>query len=268
MPRETTVSVESGGEISLSRKFPCSGRSITDIDWSFRSPHLLLAAYSKVIATKEIDSSLPDSEGLVIVFSLNTGDRVFTLQSQSPVTCAKFSPFNPSLVVGGTFAGQIVIWDTNSKNIPILKTGISSSHFHPIYSLAIVGTQLAHNIVSASTDGLICSWNMERLNEPLDTIELIPPESQNSDTVAVTCFSFPKNETSAMIVGTELGSIYKVHRNERLARKGGIDSNASLIGHHSVVSGIEFSGTNNLFLSCSFDWTVKLWKNGVYCLIN
>ena len=87
---------------------------------------------------------------------------------QSPVMSVAFSKFHPNYVIGGTYSGQIVLWDTRSgKRTPIQRSPLSSSaHTHPIYSLDVVGSQNAHNLISVSTDGKMCSWNLDMLSQP------------------------------------------------------------------------------------------------------
>jgi dynein intermediate chain len=79
-----------------------------------------------------------------------------------------FSKFHPNYIIGGTYSGQIVLWDTRSgKRTPIQRSPLSSSaHTHPIYSLDVVGSQNAHNLISVSTDGKMCSWNLDMLSQP------------------------------------------------------------------------------------------------------
>ena len=143
----------------------------------------------------------------------------FTLQAQSDVTAVRFSPFHPHLVIGGTYSGQIVIWDTRSKSLPVLKTSLcSTGHTHPVYSLSCFGTQNAHNLVSASTDGVVCTWSMDTLAQPQDLIELFLQIGTRTDEVAVTCMDFPPNESSTFWVGTEEGNVYQVNRYDRAGR--------------------------------------------------
>ena len=87
---------------------------------------------------------------------------------QSPVMSVAFSKFHPNYIIGGTYSGQIVLWDTRSgKRTPIQRSPLSSSaHTHPIYCLDVVGSQNAHNLISVSTDGKMCSWNLDMLSQP------------------------------------------------------------------------------------------------------
>ncbi len=86
---------------------------------------------------------------------------------QSDVLSICFSPFHPNLIFGGTYSGQILLWDTRARHLPILKSPLSASgHTYPVYSLQMVGTQNAHNLISSSTDGMVCSWLVDMLAQP------------------------------------------------------------------------------------------------------
>ncbi len=80
---------------------------------------------------------------------------------------AFFSKFSPTLLVGGTYSGQVVLWDIRAKTTPVQQTPLSSiGHTHPVYSMDIVGTKNAHSLVSVSTDGKLCVWSLENLLQP------------------------------------------------------------------------------------------------------
>jgi WD40 repeat protein len=86
---------------------------------------------------------------------------------QSDVLSVTFSPFHSNLIFGGTYSGQILLWDTRSKHLPVLKTPLSAAgHTHPVYAMQMVGTQNAHNLITSSTDGTVCSWLVDMLAQP------------------------------------------------------------------------------------------------------
>ncbi|KAI9355136.1 WD40-repeat-containing domain protein [Zopfochytrium polystomum] len=234
-------------------------RTVMDVGWSPKYPELLLAAYNKNAA------AIHEPDGLVILWNLHLPDRPeFVFHSQSDVTAAIFSEFHPNLVIGGTYSGQVLIWDTRAKNLPVLKTPLSSTgHTHPVYSMTMVGTQNAHNIVTASTDGLVCSWQVDMLAQPQEMLELVHPTHGKSDEIAVTTLGFPANETGTFWVGTEEGNVYQANRYDRAGSKGGINPLDTYVGHHGMVTGLHFHpqvGFSDLFLTSSVDWTVKLWR--------
>ncbi|KAH6569500.1 hypothetical protein BASA62_004871 [Batrachochytrium salamandrivorans] len=237
-------------------------RSITDVDWSSHHAELLLGSYNKNSA------NINDPDGLVLVWNLHMiGRPEFTLQAQSDVMAARFSPFHHNLIVGGTYSGQIVIWDTRAKNTPVLKTSLSSpGHSHPVYSLSIVGTQNAHNLVTASTDGVMCTWQLDMLAHPQDLIELTHPSNSRTEDVAISCLAFPRNDFTTCWIGTEEGNVYQSNRYERAGSKAGIDPQFVYSGHNGMITGLDFHPSDSggefhdLFLTSSVDWTVKLWK--------
>ncbi|KAJ3258464.1 hypothetical protein HK103_003586 [Boothiomyces macroporosus] len=241
-------------------------RQVTDLDWSTLFPELCLGSYNKNV------TNINESDGLVLVWNMHLSERPeFILHAQSDVTTAKFSPFHPSLVIGGTYSGQVLIWDTRAKNTPVLSTSLSSpGHSHPVYSMSIVGTQNAHNLVSISTDGVICTWQLDTLANPQELIEItLSPDINMADDVSVTCHAFLNSETSVLYVGSEKGNIYQVNRFERAGIKAGIDSNVSYEDHKSSVSALDphpsmHPDFQNLILSSSFDWTIKLWNTQQY----
>ncbi|KAJ3108881.1 hypothetical protein HDU97_010153 [Phlyctochytrium planicorne] len=237
-------------------------RAITDVHWSPKYSELLLCSYNKnQVAVNE-------ANGLVLVWNLHLTERPeFVFQSQSDVLTARFSDFHPNLIIGGTYSGQIVLWDTRSKSLPVLKTPWSAvGHTHPVYSMSMVGTQNAHNIITASTDGLVCSWTLDMLAQPQEMLDLVNAKSQKTDEVAVTTLAFPSNETSTFWVGTEEGSIFQANRYDRAGSKAGINNLDVYKGHFGMITGMHFhplSGPidfSDLFLTSSVDWTVKLWR--------
>ncbi|KAI7861592.1 WD40-repeat-containing domain protein [Spinellus fusiger] len=238
-------------------------RSVTDIDWSSKYPELLVSSYNKN------PMALNEPDGVALVWNLHLLERPeFVFHSQSDVLSVNFSEFHPNYVIGGTYSGQIVLWDTRAKSLPVLKTPLSAGgHTHPVYSLEMVGTQNAHNLISGSTDGFICSWQLDMLAQPQDYLELLHPGHSKTDEVSVTCIGFPDNETTTFWVGTEEGNVYQANRYDRAGSKAGINQYDTYKGHHGMVTGMQFHPLvgpvdfSDLFLTSSVDWTVKLWRS-------
>lgn len=250
-----------GGNLCLNRCFFddrwSRNRCVTSFDWCDQYPELLLTSYDG----NEEAPNEPDGVCLVwnMKFKKKTPEYVF--HCHSAVTSACFAKFHPNLVVGGTYSGQLVLWDNRShKKTPVQKSPLSASaHTHPIYCVQVVGTQNAHNIITISTDGKLCSWSLDMLSQPQDTLEL--SQQKQNRAVAVTCVSFPQSDMNNFTIGSEEGSIYGASRH---GSKAGISDVYE--GHqgpitgvhcHPVQSQVDFS---HLFLSSSIDWTVKLWS--------
>ncbi|XP_068101618.1 cytoplasmic dynein 1 intermediate chain 2 isoform X2 [Hyperolius riggenbachi] len=250
---------QAGAKLSLNRQFFderwSKHRVVSCLDWSSQYPELLVASYNN----NEDAPHEPDGVALVWNMKYKKTTPEYVFHCQSAVMSAAFAKFHPNLVVGGTYSGQIVLWDNRSnKRTPVQRTPLSAAaHTHPVYCVNVVGTQNAHNLISISTDGKICSWSLDMLSQPQDSMELVHKQSK---AVAVTCMSFPVGDVNNFVVGSEEGSVYTACRH---GSKAGISE--MFEGHqgpitgihcHSAVGAVDFS---HLFVTSSFDWTVKLW---------
>ncbi|KAI0829997.1 WD40 repeat-like protein [Hypoxylon sp. FL0890] len=237
-------------------------RMISSIDFSPKFPELLLASYTK-------NPSAPhDPDGIVQVWNQHLHDRPeFLFHAQSDILTAKFSPFHPNLIIGGTYSGQVLLWDTRAKSAPVQKTPLTGSgHSHPVYSVDIVGTQNANNIISVSTDGAFCVWSVDMLSQPQESLTLTTPPPNKFEDLAPTTMAFPQADPTYFLVGSEEGPIYPCHRYDRAGAKAGVDSRVSYKGHAAPVMSVDFHPARgpvdlgDLVLSSSLDWSVKLWK--------
>ncbi|MBN3300253.1 DC1I2 protein, partial [Amia calva] len=251
--------IQAGAKLSLNRQFLderwSKHRVVTCLDWSLQYPELLVASYNN----NEDAPHEPDGVALVWNMKYKKTTPEYVFHCQSAVMSAAFAKFHPNLVVGGTYSGQIVLWDNRSnKRTPVQRTPLSAAaHTHPVYCVNVVGTQNAHNLISISTDGKMCSWSLDMLSQPQDSMELVHKQSK---AVAVTCMSFPLGDVNNFVVGSEEGSVYTACRH---GSKAGISENFE--GHQGPITGIHCHTAagpidfSHLFVTSSFDWTVKLW---------
>jgi dynein intermediate chain, cytosolic len=244
-------------------------RPISDLQFSPHFPELLLSSHTKNVAI----SSEPS--GLIMLWNVHAPSRPeYTFHSQGgAILSARFSPFHPNLVIGGCYTGQVCLWDTRaisrSGGAPVLKTPQSGSHLghnHPIYSISIIGTPNAHNIITASSDGVVCSWSVDMLTQPQDYLQLTTPPPSRTEDLAPTCLAYPASDPSFFLVGTEEGTIYPCHRYDRAGAKAGVDTKLSYKGHSAPVMSSQFHPAkgpvdlSDWLLTSSIDWTVKLWR--------
>ncbi|XP_058486861.1 dynein, cytoplasmic 1, intermediate chain 2a-like isoform X1 [Solea solea] len=252
--------LQAGAKLVLNRQFAdehwTKNRVVTCLDWSPQFPELLVASYNNN------DEAPYEPDGVALVWNMKykkaTPEYIFHCQSE--VMSAGFAKFHPNLVVGGTYSGQIVLWDNRSnKRTPVQRTPLSAAaHTHPVYCVNVVGTQNANNLISISTDGKMCSWSLDMLSQPQDSLELVFKQSK---AVAVTSMAFPLGDVNNFVVGSEDGSVYTACRH---GSKAGITE--VFEGHHGPVTGLSCHSAggpvdfSHLFISSSFDWTVKLWS--------
>lgn len=206
-------------------------RVVTDLQWSTKHPEILLAGYSK-----SEESNINDPHGLVLLWSLALRKKPeFQFTCQSELTTAIFHPFNPKLIIGATYTGQILIWDTRGKSLPVMKTPPGGKyHSHPIYCLSVTGTTNSCNILSISNDGILCTWNTSNFSKATKRMELkakrIPktnqPEESNrlgdfrntnnpyQDDFGVISMTMQENESNNLFIGTDDADIYQVYTHQ------------------------------------------------------
>jgi len=252
---------DAGEQLRISRQFAderwSRHRTVTSLDWSPEFPELLLASYDG-------NTEAPhEPEGVALVWNLKykKASPEYMFHCQSPVMAACFTPFHPNLVIGGTYSGQVVLWDIRSgRRTPAQRTPLSAAgHTHPVYCVHVVGTANAHSLATISTDGRACFWSLDMLSTPQDSLEL---QHHQSRSVAATCFSFVAGGSNNFVVGSEDGAAYAAARHGAKAGASGDVFEA----HHGPVTGVDchnVSGPVDLstyFLTSSTDWTVKLWS--------
>lgn len=250
---------KSDNRMSLDRIFfderLSKNRCVTGFDWSQQHPELLLASY---YTNEQIPS---DPDGVLLVWNMkfkNTSPE-YVFHCQSSIMSCCFAKVHPSLIVGGTYSGQIVLWDMrNNKKTPVQRSSLTTAaHTHPVYCAKVVGSQNAHNLISISTDGKLCSWSLDMLSAPQETMEL---STQKTKSVAVTCMSFHPEDSNNFLVGSEDGTVHSACRH---GSKTGILN--SFESHQGLITNVDFRridtqlGHSHLFLTSSIDWTVKLW---------
>ncbi|CAD7948145.1 unnamed protein product [Amoebophrya sp. A25] len=229
-----------------------TGRCVTDLDWSQHYPELLCASYGK-----RDNASITEEEGVVCVWNLALQGRpefVFTAGSQ--VLTAKFDKQNPAVYLGATYSGSIVLWDSRTTSrAPTQRTPLVSErgHSHPVYAMEQThGAEL----VSISTDGKLCVWNLQMLVHPQECVEL----KRGSREVVANSLAFASEDT--LWVGGEDGSICQCQIHQT---KSGVTD--ALEGHQALVSSVglnqclsDASSTGtDLLLSSGFDWAVNLY---------
>jgi WD40 repeat protein len=127
-------------------------RPVSDLQWAPHHPELIAVAYGasdgrsiggggddgRRSSPYKIGRNI-ESDGVVLLWSIVTPDKpAKRLSCHSPVLSVQFQESNPALVIGGTYSGQIVLWDTRKpSSLPVRRTAHGGeSHTHPVYCMA------------------------------------------------------------------------------------------------------------------------------------
>ncbi|CAH8875223.1 unnamed protein product [Trichobilharzia szidati] len=231
-------------------------RCVTALEWSHVFPELLLAAYSSN------EDAQHDANGVCLIWNIKfqKTSPEYIFYCQSTVTSATLATYHPNLVIGGTYSGQIVLWDNRAnKRTPVQRTQLcAAAHTHPVKTVMIVGGLNSHHLLSVSSDGKLCTWSLDMLSQPQQSIELTHRQAR---TVAATCMCLADANVNSFLVGAEDGRAYSGLRHGNLS--GIIEAYE---GHRAPIFSIashpigESELFSPLFLTTSMDWTVKLWS--------
>ncbi|XP_035746162.1 WD repeat-containing protein 34 isoform X2 [Egretta garzetta] len=202
----------------------------------------------------------------------------------SSVMCLAFHPSQPSLIAGGLFSGELVVWDTSRTEDPVIwRTGMTDdTHTDPVYQVNWLPDAKHRNhdrLLSVSTDGKILVWREERdgwlaLAEGFAVVaQQIPRSTQlkkfawGEAAVGVTSLSFSHFDPRVFVVGVEGGYSLKCSTAaETLAlRRTGSSvplkapAELTFSPHAGPVYSVSCSPFHrNLFLSCGTDGQVHL----------
>jgi WD40 repeat protein len=230
-------------------------------------------------------SSWCSHKGIICAWSLSFRDfkpekPSFVAETSSCVLCIAFHPKIPSIVAGGMFNGEIVIWRVLDNQDPIVAASVMSevSHQEPISQLIWAPTEIEDNyqLVSVGSDGKILVWDLSNnLSHPI-RMSLIGTKSiprllkiqLGTAALGIKCISWPKFHSSDYILGTETGYVLRCNSQAAVNIKADMTTPTSLSNvvtfsyapHVGPVECISFSPFHrNLFLTCSNDGTVHLY---------
>ncbi|KAG8132515.1 hypothetical protein E2320_010369 [Naja naja] len=193
------------------------------------------------------------------------------------VTALDFSTANPNLLAVGLFNGTIEVYNVQSRNQTSVLDNSEShdKHLGPVWQLRWVeqdrgtsGEDKGEILVSISADGRITKWFVRKGLSCTDLMKLkrTTAEKKKTGTERKTealisrqapglCFDFHPKDTNIYMAGTEEGYIHKCScsYNEQYLE--------TYRGHKGPVYKITWNPfSTEVFLSCSADWTIMLWR--------
>jgi len=244
------------------------GRNVSAMAWNKDDQDLVAAAYG------EFDFSVEQKDGAIALWSLKNPtypERVYNLPCG--VTAIDWSGYHPFLLAVGLYDGNIAIFDMRSEHDePILASGNNTEKHHdPVWQVQWIdkGMERAGEcLVSISTDGRVKEW---RIKKGLEHQELMMMKEsarldkdgggeQNliSHYASGLCFDFSPLDPTVYLAGTESGTIHKCscNYNDNYLQ--------DFVGHEPGMPVYRLRWSTfapNIFLSCSADWTIKLWNH-------
>jgi dynein intermediate chain 1 len=240
-------------------------KQVTTLGWNPSYPDLFAVAYGSYDFMRQ-------GSGMVCCFSLkNTSHPEYMFSTESGVMCLDFHPNYQSLLAVGCYDGTVMVFDVRQKvNKPIYSSSIrTGKHTDPVWQVYWQVEDMAKelNFFSISSDGQVASWIMSKNElkmEPVMQLKLVsstkddPEEVNLSGLAGGCCFDFNRHNEHLFIVGTEEGKIHKCSK----AYSG--QYLETYQGHHMAVYSLKWNPFHpRVFISCSADWTVKIWDHNL-----
>jgi len=245
-------------------------RQVTAIAWNPEYTDLFAVGYGSYDFVKQ-------GSGLICCFSLkNPSYPEYIFATETGAMCLDFHKQHSSLLAVGCYDGTVLVYDVRNKsNRPIFSSTVKTGkHTDPVWQVCWQEEDLSKNLnfFSISTDGRVTLWTMSKNElQHTDVMELKLVGMQREGDTALSeddtslsglaggmCFDFNKMSDHLFIVGTEEGKIHKCSKayNSQYLE--------TYEGHHMSVYGVKWNSFHpRVFLSCSADWTVKLWDHNL-----
>jgi len=242
-------------------------KHVTGICWHPFFPDMFAVSFGSY-------NFMHQSTGLIYCYSLkNSSYPEFTFSTESGVMCLDFHPQHHSLLCAGCYDGTVHVFDVRSKsNRPIYTSTVKTGkHTDPVFQVIWQEEDLSKelNFYSISLDGRVANWLMSNSTLKMEIVmELkllsgspeaatnLDDETALSGLAGGTCFDFNARSEHLFVVGTEEGTIHKCSK----AYSGTYLETYE--GHHMIVYSVKWNKFHpRIFMSCSADWTVKIWDH-------
>jgi len=235
--------------------------------WNPRYKDMFAVAYGSYDFLKPVS-------GLICCFTIkNPTWPEYSFTTEAGVMCIDFHPTQPALIAAGCYDGTVMVFDIRYKqtNKPIYQSTVrTSKHTDPVWQVKWENkddTAKNQSFFSISSDGRVVSWNlMKNKLEPEEVTKLklvVDKEKELADNkkeqfvyglAGGNCFDFNKYEDHLYLVGTEEGLIHlcsKAFSGQYLE---------TYKDHFLAVYSVKWNPYHpKTFLSCSADWTIKMW---------
>uniref|UniRef100_A0A1A7ZE51 Dynein, axonemal, intermediate chain 1 n=1 Tax=Nothobranchius furzeri TaxID=105023 RepID=A0A1A7ZE51_NOTFU len=238
--------------------------SVTALCWSSKYPQLF------AVGLGSVDYISKQEGGLIILYSLKNSflpEHIFP--TTSGVKCLDIHPQHPSLLAVGFYDGCVAIYSMGKKGLkPVCKGTVPepSSFTNPVFQVCWQNneTDNNHRFVSVDADFRVLSWT--QIKHELFCTEMLrlsltddpSDEEQLQNLPGGTSLDFHKQIDHVYLVGTVQGKIHKCsecHSDKFLMT---YDS------HSSEVCTVKWNHFHpRVFISCSFDRTVKVWDDTI-----
>lgn len=188
----------------------------------------------------------------------------FSFFTESGVLCLAFHPVESSLLACGLYDGSVCVFDLRVKNEkqrvqPLYQANVrTGKHLDPVWEIYWKETTSEYSFNSISTDGRIANWVLTKKElTSKDVLQLTTgecisdPEAMIMNQLGGMCMDYsPVHDR--LVVGTQEGCVMLCTYSGQCVER--------YEGHQMAVYTTRWNAFHpNIFVTCSGDWTVKVW---------
>uniref|UniRef100_A0A4W4E8D0 Dynein axonemal intermediate chain 1 n=1 Tax=Electrophorus electricus TaxID=8005 RepID=A0A4W4E8D0_ELEEL len=240
--------------------------SVTALCWNQKYKDLFAVGLGSYEFTRQ-------GQGMLLFYSLkNATFPEYIFSTMSGVMCLDIHKQLSYLVAVGFYDGCVAIYNLKEQGPqPVYRsTARSGKHTDPVWQVKWQkdDTDNNHNFFSVSSDGRVVSWTLVK-NELMftDIIKLSTegPVSDGKEGMQLpamgtcgTSLDFHKQIDYLFLVGTEEGKIHKCSKSYSSQFL------ETYVAHNMAVDAVKWNHFHpKVFMSCSSDWTVKIWDHTI-----
>ncbi|XP_045418901.1 dynein axonemal intermediate chain 1 isoform X2 [Lemur catta] len=215
---------------------------------------------------------MKQSRGMLLLYSMkNPSFPEYIFSSDSGIMCLDMHVDHPFLVVVGHYDGNVAIYNLKKPHSqPTFRSSAKSGkHTEPVWQVKWQKDDMDQNLnfFSVSSDGRIVSWTIvksELVHTDVIKLKVEGSTMEVSEGLQLhtmgcgTAFDFHKEIDYMFLVGTEEGKIYKCSKSYSSQFLDTYDA------HNMAVDAVSWNPFHTkVFMSCSSDWTVKIWDHTI-----
>ncbi|XP_010792920.1 dynein intermediate chain 2, ciliary [Notothenia coriiceps] len=237
--------------------------SVTALCWNKKYQDLFAVGMGSYDFSKQ-------GRGMLVYYSLkNSAYPEFIYPTPSGVLCLDIHEQHSYLVAVGFYDGCVAVYNNKEDGSePMYKsTAKTGKHTDPVWQVRWQSDDMDnnHNFCSVSSDGRVVSWTLVK-NELVftDIIRLslnaaVSEGAEQQPGIACgTSFDFHKQIDYLFLVGTEEG---KIHKCSKTYSSHFLETYNA---HSMAVDAVKWNHFHpKVFISCSSDWTVKIWEHTI-----
>ncbi|KAM3621255.1 uncharacterized protein V6R79_008519 [Siganus canaliculatus] len=239
--------------------------SVTALCWNKKYQDLFAAGMGSYDFNKQ-------GHGMFVFYTLkNPAYPECIYYTNSGVMCLDIHEQYPNLVAVGFYDGCVAVYNLKEKRQEAVykSTAKTGKHTDPVWQVRWQSDDMDnnHNFYSVSSDGRVVSWTLVKneliftdIIRPSQNVALSegPEDAEQSINSCGTSFDFHKQIDYLFLVGTERGKIHKCSKTYSGQFLETFDA------HSMAVDAVKWNPFHLMvFISCSSDWTVKIWDHTI-----